>query len=172
MKRFIALLFAILFVWVACIALLCVEAGEKIHPQTANANIPTADATTNESGAESEIQPPAPQTETPVDVSRLSRIDGCTVTYYCCELYEHICGDGDGYTATGTEVTAGRSCAVDPILIPLGSTVWVDFGDGELHEYIAEDVGSAVNGAHIDLAVETHAEAWDCGVDYATVYWE
>lgn len=38
--------------------------------------------------------------------------------------------------------------------------------------YIAEDVGSAVQGGHIDLAVETHAEALECGVDIATVYWE
>ena len=101
-----------------------------------------------------------------------NRVENCMVTYYCCELYEHICGDGDGYTSTGAEVTAGHSCAVDPFLIPLGSTVWVDFGDGIMHEYIAEDVGGAVNGAHIDLAVQTHAEANECGIDYATVYWK
>lgn len=101
-----------------------------------------------------------------------NRVENCMVTYYCCELYEHICGDGDGYTSTGAEVTAGHSCAVDPFLIPLGSTVWVDFGDGVMHEYIAEDVGGAVNGAHIDLAVQTHAEANECGIDYATVYWK
>ena len=101
-----------------------------------------------------------------------SKIENCTVTYYCCEKREHICGTGDGYTATGTEVTPWQSCAVDPLLIPLGSRVWVDFGDGAMHELFAEDVGGAVNGAHIDIAVETHQEALDCGRDYATVYWK
>jgi 3D (Asp-Asp-Asp) domain-containing protein len=48
----------------------------------------------------------------------------------------------------------------------------VDFGDGVMHELFAEDVGGAVNGAHIDIAVETHQEALDCGIDYATVYWK
>lgn len=100
-----------------------------------------------------------------------NRVEGCTVTYYCCEPRPHICGTGDGITASGAPVEAGVSCAVDPALIPLGSTVWVDYGDGELHEYIAQDTGGAVNGAHIDLAVATHDEALDMGVQTATVYW-
>ena len=63
------------------------------------------------------------------------------------------------------------SCAVDPRLIPLGSTVWIDYGDGELHEYVAQDVGGWVNGAHVDLAVETHDKALQMGRRTATVYW-
>ena len=96
----------------------------------------------------------------------------CTVTHYCAERYEHICGNGDGLTAIGTEVVPYKTCAVDPGMIPLGSRVWVDYGDGVLHAYIAEDVGSAVIGGHIDLAVTTHEEADLCGVKTATVYWE
>lgn len=101
-----------------------------------------------------------------------SKIIGCEVTYYCCERYEHDCGTGDGYTATGTEVTPWHSCAVDPAVIPLGSQVWVDFGDGVMHEYIADDVGGAVNGAHIDIALETHEEALAAGRTTATVWWK
>lgn len=99
-----------------------------------------------------------------------NRIEGCLISHYCCERYEHICGTGDGLTANGTEVTAGRSCAVDPYVIPLGSTVWVDVG-GEIREYIAEDVGGWVNGAHIDLAVATHDEASEMGIYTTTVWW-
>lgn len=102
---------------------------------------------------------------------KANRIDGCDVTYYCCEQRPHICGTGDGITASGVPVQAGVSCAVDPLFIPMGSTVWVDYGDGELHEYIAQDVGGAINGAHIDLAVETHDEALQLGRRTATVYW-
>ncbi len=101
-----------------------------------------------------------------------SRIINCTITHYCCEPYEHICGNGDGLTAMETEVVPYYTCAVDPAVIPLGSRVWVDYGDGVLREYIAEDVGGAVNGAHVDLAVETHAEAWNLGIKTATVWWK
>lgn len=109
------------------------------------------------------------------DLDALRGFDGvlenCTVTYYCCEARQHICGGGTGKTATGTDVTAGRSAAVDPDVIPLGAEIFVDYGDGVLHSYIAEDTGSAVGGAHIDLAVETHAEALELGVRTAKVWW-
>lgn len=116
---------------------------------------------------------PAVQEETLEDkLQKANRIKGCTITYYCTELRPHICGTGNGITASGAPVEAGVSCAVDPSLIPLGSTVWVDYGDGELHEYIAQDVGGWVNGAHVDLAVATHDEALQMGRRTATVYWK
>lgn len=109
------------------------------------------------------------------DLDELRGFDGvlreCTVTYYCCEKRPHICGSGTGKTATGTDVTAGRSAAVDPSVIPLGAEIYVDYGDGILHQYIAEDTGSAVLGGHIDLAVQTHEEALELGTAVATVWW-
>ena len=109
------------------------------------------------------------------DLDELRGFDGvltdCTVTYYCCEKRPHICGGGTGKTATGTDVTAGRSAAVDPSVIPLGAEIWVDYGDGVLHSYVAEDTGSAVGGAHVDLAVATHDEALALGTTTATVWW-
>ena len=109
------------------------------------------------------------------DLDELRGFDGviqnCTVTYYCCEARAHICGGGSGKTATGTDVTAGRSAAVDPDVIPLGAEIFVDYGDGVLHSYIAEDTGSAIIGGHIDLAVATHEEALELGVRTATVWW-
>ena len=109
------------------------------------------------------------------DLDELRGFDGvlreCTITYYCCEKREHVCGGGTGKTATGTDVTAGRSAAVDPNVIPLGAEIFVDYGDGVLHSYIAEDTGSAVLGGHIDLAVQTHEEALELGTAVATVWW-
>ena len=64
---------------------------------------------------------------------RANIIEDCTITYYCAEKYAHICGTGDGLTATGSYVTPYVSCAVDPSVIPYGSTVIVDYGDGEPH---------------------------------------
>ena len=91
-------------------------------------------------------------------------IGECTVTYYCCEPYAHVCGDGDGLTATGIPVTPGV-VAVDPEVIPLGSTVIID---GQA--YLAADTGGAVRGNHVDIAVATHQEAEDLGVTTAEVW--
>lgn len=98
-------------------------------------------------------------------------IDCCAVTYYCAERYPHICGTGDGITATGTEATPGRTCAVDPTVIPYGSIVSVDYGDGALHEYVAQDAGAWIDGSHIDICVKSHTEALELGRKTATVYW-
>ena len=84
-------------------------------------------------------------------------IGECTVTHYCCELYAHVCGDGDGLTATGIPVTPGV-VAVDPEVIPLGSTVIID---GQ--EYLAADTGGDIKGNRIDIAVDTHQDALDLG---------
>ena len=91
-------------------------------------------------------------------------IGECTVTYYCCEPYAHVCGDGDGLTATGLPVTPGV-VAVDPEVIPLGSTVIID---GQA--YLAADTGGAVGGNHVDICVATHQEAEDLGVTTAEVW--
>lgn len=91
-------------------------------------------------------------------------IGECTVTYYCCEAYEHVCGDGDGLTATGIPVTPGV-VAVDPEVIPLGSTVIID---GQA--YLAADTGGAVRGNHVDIAVATHQEAEGLGTTTADVW--
>jgi 3D (Asp-Asp-Asp) domain-containing protein len=103
---------------------------------------------------------------------RLPRMTACTVSHYCCEKRPHICGTGNGITASGAPVQAGVSVAVDPKVIPLGSTVYVDYGDGVIHTYIAHDTGEAVKGNHIDVAVETHAEASSLGLRKAIVWWE
>ena len=88
----------------------------------------------------------------------------CTLTAYCCESKDnpHICGDGDGLTATGLPVAPGM-VAVDPSIIPLGSTVIINGVS-----YLAADTG--VSGYHIDIAIQTHEEASDFGVSSAEVW--
>lgn len=91
-------------------------------------------------------------------------IGECTITAYCCEPCEHICGTGDGLTAAGLPVTPGI-VAVDPSVIPLGSTVVID---GQ--KYLAADTG--VTGLSVDVAVPTHEEALERGVRTANVWIE
>ena len=102
-------------------------------------------------------------------------IENATVTHYC--ICEKCCGKSPdhpayGITASGREAVPGYSVAVDPILIELGSTLYLDFGDGVLQECRADDTGSAVTGAHIDLCVADHQEALSLGVRTAAVYIE
>jgi 3D (Asp-Asp-Asp) domain-containing protein len=104
-------------------------------------------------------------------LARATRLDNVIVTHYCSELRPHICGTGDGITASGRQVTPYVSVAVDPTVIPMGSDVLVDYGDGEIHYYRADDTGAWVNGKHLDLAVESHDEALQLGIKTATVYW-
>ena len=96
-------------------------------------------------------------------------LSDCTITHYCVEQREHICGTGDGITATGFPVTPGWTCAVDTSVIPYGCEVMVDFGD-YVEFYKAQDCGGAIKGNHIDLAVDSHDLAIELGTMTATVY--
>lgn len=62
-------------------------------------------------------------------------------------------------TASGTGYKAGRTIAVDPKVIPLGSRVEINGKGG----YIAEDTGSAIKGNIIDIYFNTHSEALQFG---------
>lgn len=75
-------------------------------------------------------------------------------------------GNNLALTATGTTLTEGRTIAVDPSIIPLGSRVFIE-GYGV---FIAEDTGGAIKGNKIDIAVSTHERANELGVQYANVY--
>ncbi|MEG2769323.1 MAG: 3D domain-containing protein [Oscillospiraceae bacterium] len=76
-------------------------------------------------------------------------------TAYCCEKRPHICGGGDGITASGKTVTEGVTVAVDPNIIPLGTWLYID----EIGIRQAQDTGGAIKGNKIDVAVDTHQNA-------------
>lgn len=94
-----------------------------------------------------------------------------TLTAYCPG---HCCCGvwANGYTATGTLATDGRTIAVDPDIIPYGSHVLLIWPDGTQHSYIAEDCGGGVNGNHIDVFFNDHQAARVFGVQSAMVYME
>ena len=90
-------------------------------------------------------------------------IGECTITAYCpCE---QCCGRwADGVTASGLPAGPGI-VAVDPDVIPLGSTVVID---GQ--KYLAVDTGSGVTGNHIDICLASHEETVAHGVRTAEVW--
>ena len=85
-----------------------------------------------------------------------------TVTAYCC--CKECCGKDSthpayGITKSGTKAVEGKTIAVDPNIIPLGSTVYLND-----IPYIAEDTGSAIKGKKIDLFINDHQRAKTFGV--------
>ena len=87
----------------------------------------------------------------------------CTVTAYCpCEA---CCGEwAHGITATGLPAVPGI-VAVDPEVIPLGSTVILD---GQ--KYLAADTG--VKGNHVDIYIPHHELANNYGKHWESVWIE
>lgn len=103
-------------------------------------------------------------------LARSHRLEDVTITFYCCEGRPHICGTGTGITASGRRVTPYVSCAVDPDIIPLGSTIMIEYNGGMVY-LRADDTGPAVRGDHIDIAVKGHSEALSLGVQTADIWW-
>ena len=93
------------------------------------------------------------------------------LTAYCpCAK---CCGKwANGITATGTTATEGRTIAVDPRVIPYGSTVTIYYEDGTVHTYTAEDCGGAIKENRIDVFFSSHDAARAFGVQSAMVYVE
>ena len=103
------------------------------------------------------------KTVTSPQTNNASNLGQFKITAYCnCS---QCCGKwSGGPTASGTIPTAGRTIAVDPNVIPLGSKVTIDG-----HTYIAEDTGSAIKGNKIDMFFSSHQEALNWGVKYKDV---
>ena len=103
-------------------------------------------------------------------LARSHKLEDAIITFYCCEARPHICGTGTGITTSGRRVTPYVSCAVDPAVIPLGSTIMIEY-NGEMVYLRADDTGPAVKGDHIDIAVKGHSEALSLGVQTADIWW-
>lgn len=70
-----------------------------------------------------------------------------------------------GITATGHKAIPGRTIAVDPSVIPLGTLVLING-----IEYIADDTGRAIKGNRVDICMESISEANNFGRQLVEVY--
>lgn len=130
---------------------------------------PPAQAETVTVAAPEPVEEPENELIEAVLLMSAHRLDDVTVTHYDCCV--ECCGKTDGITASGVRAAPGVTVAVDPAVIPLGADVLVDYGDGMLHYYRADDTGSGVVGNHIDLCVADHQTAVQLGRRTATVWW-
>ena len=87
---------------------------------------------------------------------------------------------GYGITSSGTKAKAGRTVAVDPEVVPLGSRLHITFPDEYSHLdgiYIAEDTGRLIKGNTVDIffgedksgSTEIYNQAMKFGVRYVDV---
>lgn len=162
------MLTASIVAWAALVAALMLTAA---RPATEQGNsIPAAeDAPEAQEMAIVEVEE-----EPSLDLSKLPMIENATLTHYC--ICEKCCGKSEdhpayGITASGRAAEPYVSVAVDPLMIELGSTVYIDYGDGVIHEYRADDTGN-FGGAKIDLCVSSHEEALELGIKTVKVWWD
>ena len=109
------------------------------------------------------VSKPEPKAET-------VRTINVEATYYTAD-----CEGCSGITKSGVDVRdtvyyeGKRIIAVDPEVISLGTKVIVRTDNGETFEATAQDIGSAIQGARIDILVGDRAEALRLGRVGATV---
>ena len=171
----------VVVVWaVMIVTLLAVEFAPKEEPETVQETVEVEEEQAEPVKlitAEDEVIEEVTEevTEEAIDFAKMKQIENATVTAYC--ICKQCCGkDPDhpayGITASGRPAEPFLSVAVDPFLIPLGSTVYMDYGDGYIHKFRADDTGSSVAGAKIDVCYPDHETALLHGVQTARVWWE
>lgn len=94
---------------------------------------------------------------------RARELDNFTLTAYSLDYHstgKWPSSPGYGITASGKRAAVGRTVAVDPSVIPIGTKLMIE-GVGVR---IAEDTGGAVKGRHIDILLPSEAAAYQFGV--------
>lgn len=99
-------------------------------------------------------------------IERLNHIDGYIVPGQVLTVpVEPMIMEASAYTwtgnktATGTWPKEGRTVAVDPAVIPLGSELVINGIPG----YIAEDTGGAIKGRVVDIYMESETVCYEWG---------
>lgn len=127
--------------------------------------------TTNDSVLEDSVD----ESGAPKEYKRVVKVKA---TAYC--LCKKCCGKSEndpyyGVTASGLRIipnTGMKVIAVDPKKFSLGSEVYVESLDSskDYGNAIAADTGGAIKGNHIDLYMDSHAQALEWGVRYVNLY--
>lgn len=83
----------------------------------------------------------------------------------CCGKWANNRPNGVVYGASGEQLIADYSIAVDVDLIPYGETILING-----REYVAHDCGSAIYDNRIDIYMSSHEKALQWGVQYIEVF--
>lgn len=93
------------------------------------------------------------------------RITAYCSCYKCCEQWALNRPGGIVKGASGKELIAGYSIAVDPKVLPYGTKVVIN---GKTYE--AMDCGGAIKGNRIDIYCNSHSDTYEIGVKYSEVF--
>ncbi|MGJ7909620.1 3D domain-containing protein [Neobacillus sp. LXY-1] len=120
-------------------------------------------------------KPAEAQTEKPVEADKPISTEEATAVQQATQeitvkatAYTASCEGCSGVTATGVDIKENpeaKVIAVDPKVIPLGSTVYVE-GYGQA---IAADTGGAIKGNRIDVFIPSEEDAMEWGKKEVTV---
>lgn len=162
-KRFVIFITTVIFVVVYISAIFQIKTTTEFK---VNKNLEKSEKLQNSIIVETEAKEISSDFKNLVEIKtkepELKSLGSFTVTAYCC--CKDCCGKEPthpayGITKSGKKATEGRTIAVDPTVIPLGSTVYLNGTS-----YIAEDTGSAIKGKKIDLFINDHQRAKVFGV--------
>ena len=92
------------------------------------------------------------------EIDHLKKESALTQVYQSREFEFTAYAYNSGHTASGTIPKEGRTIAVDPAVIPLGSVVYIE-GYGVR---VAEDTGAYIKGDRMDLYVKD----WDAAKEF------
>ncbi|WP_078393872.1 3D domain-containing protein [Shouchella patagoniensis] len=125
-------------------------------------DLPGTDSKSSEAQVKGETQTNEETSSTPSESKSSSQDAAGTTMNVEATAYTAFCEGCTGVTYTGIDLRANpdqKVIAVDPDVIPLGSTVYVE-GYGEA---IAGDIGGAINGNKIDVFMPDQDQAIEFG---------
>ncbi|WP_099302387.1 3D domain-containing protein [Bacillus sp. Marseille-P3800] len=145
------------------------SSNESTESSSSEASQPSSSNESTESSSSEASQSSSSNESTESSSSEPTQSDSATTMNVEATAYTAFCEGCSGVTYTGIDLRANpnqKVIAVDPSVIPLGSTVYVE-GYGEA---IAGDIGGAITGNKIDLFMPEQQDALNFGRQNLTIH--
>lgn len=114
----------------------------------------------------------AKQTQVPQTFNNSFNVNKFTISAYSpLDDRNYINSDGTPTTTSTMKYPTYGTFAVDPKVIPYGSTVVIYYPDGTMERGRAEDTGGAIKGNRIDVFRRSFDTAINFGMKDAVVVW-